>query len=39
VTDSFAVLDAALRRAFEARFGPTSTTELAVPAAALPAGG
>jgi lipoyl(octanoyl) transferase len=33
VTDSLAVLDGALRRAFEARFGPTSTTELALPAA------
>jgi lipoyl(octanoyl) transferase len=29
LTDSFAALDGALRRAFEARFGPTSTAELA----------
>jgi len=36
LTDSFAPLDAALRRTFEARFGPTSTAELAVPAAAQP---
>jgi lipoyl(octanoyl) transferase len=39
LTDSFDVLDAALRHAFEARFGPTLTAELAVSAAARPARG
>ena len=39
LTDSFDVVDAALRHAFESRFGPTSTAELAVPEVARPARG